>query len=199
MTSRPWSRSGQLIGSTVSWWLMEILMQPLAFLFFCCYSGDFVSSFHTHMFISKTAPYALMCVMPIHLKCMILVYFFWNHTNYCGANPDCSCHGNCLLGVMAPLKLKWNEKMRGSWGYTADTHTHSSLCANIFHISPCFVACAIGSLPWLETMWPLRFALRQCQKMNLTRVNGDKCSFRTKLGAKRSQSWDQLIAIYPLH
>lgn len=36
--------------------------------------------------------------------------FFSNHANYCGANPDCCCHGNCLSGVTAPLKLKWMRK-----------------------------------------------------------------------------------------
>lgn len=42
-----------------------------------CYWGDFFSSFHTHRFISKTAPYAPMCVIPIHLKCTIPSLFFF--------------------------------------------------------------------------------------------------------------------------
>lgn len=78
-------------------------------------------------------------------------------------------------------------------------HTHGSLCANIFHVPSCFAACTIGSLPWLQTIWPPRVPQPQCQKMNLMRANGDKCSFSTKPGAKRSLSWDQLTAIYPLH
>lgn len=127
---------------------------------------------HPHVHL-KDCAYALMCVMPIHLKCMILVYFFWNHTNYCGANPDCSCHGNCLLGVMAPLKLKWNEKMRGSWGYTADTHTHTAHYVPtyfIFHLVSWRVLLAV----YLDS--------KRCDRCALLCVNARKWIWRGWMG-----------------
>lgn len=104
-----------------------------------CYWGDFFSSFHAHKFISKPAPYAPMCVVPIHLKCTIPSVFL-NHTNYCGANPDCCCHGNYLLGVMAPLKLKWMKKSEevGDRLPRRHTHTHTRQLIMCQHIS-CFI------------------------------------------------------------
>lgn len=94
---------------------------------FFCHRGDFFSSFHTHRFISKTAPYAPMCLIPIRLKCTTpsLFFFFLNHTNYCGANPDCCCHGNCLSGVMALLKLKWMRKSEEVGDRLQRRHTHT--------------------------------------------------------------------------
>lgn len=177
MTSLPLSCSGQLIASTVSWWLMEILIQPPAFLFVLL--GRFLFLIFTPTGSSQRLHLTLQCVSyQSKTHGSFLFLFFFNHANYCGANPDCCCHGNCLSGVVVPLKLKWMRKWEEVGDRLQRRHAQSSLCTNIFHVSSCFATCTLGSLPWVQAVWPPRFP--QCQKMNLMGVNGDKCSFSTR-------------------
>lgn len=158
MTSLPLCCSGQLIGSTVSWWLMEILIQPPAFLF-VCYWGDFFSSaLHPQVHLKDGPSHSDVChTNPKRTDPFFSFFFFFlffsNHANYCGANPDCCCHGNCLSGVTAPLKLKWMRK----WEEVGDrlqrrhtrTHPRLIMCQHI--------SCSIlfrGVYDWQFTLTP---------------------------------------------
>lgn len=158
MTSLPQRRAAQVIGSTVSQWLMEILIHwPRLLLFSLCTIFHFLIS--TCRFIPCVSPQTLICDIPFPMKKKPhhFLHFFKKHTNYYGSNFDCCCHGNCLWGIMVPLKLKWlrvRESERKLGGEDCEGDTQRSLCASIFHVSSCFMACTIGSLPWLKTIWP---------------------------------------------
>ena len=71
MTSLPQRRSARVIRSTVSQWLMEILIHwpdtARLLLFSLCAPGDiFYLLVSTHRFIPRAAPHTLMCVISIH-------------------------------------------------------------------------------------------------------------------------------------
>ena len=71
MTSLPQRRSARVIRSTVSQWLMEILIHwpdtASLLLFSLCAPGDiFYLLVSTHRFIPRAAPHTLMCVISIH-------------------------------------------------------------------------------------------------------------------------------------
>ena len=135
-----------------------------------------------------------------HNSLLFFFFFFFNRTNYCGANPDCCCHGNCLSGGYGATKAQVTESER-KWEEVkiceGDTHTaHCVPTYFMFHLVSWRVLLAV----YLDSKWSDHGAApRQCQKMNLMWVSGDKCSFSTEPSAKRSQSRDPLPAIYPLH
>lgn len=62
----------------------------------------------------------------------------FNRTNYCGAKPDCCCHGNCLSGGYGATKAQVSESER-KWaevrGRLRRRHTLLIVCQ---HIS-CFI------------------------------------------------------------
>ena len=201
----------QFLGSTVSRWLMETLIRwpdTATLLLFSLFTSLCV--FLSHRFLPGAAPHTLRCVSyhssDTKMHNSLLLFFFVNRTNYCSANPDCCCHGNCLSGVMAPLELKWlrareNESKLGEdcKGDThththrqTHTHTHAAHCVPtyfMFHLVSWRVLLAV----YLDSKWSDHGAApRQCQRMNLMWVSGDKCSFSTEPGAKRSQSRDLL-------
>lgn len=175
-----------------------------AFLFVCCWSSDI---FHlllpTHGFIPRAAPYTLMCVISILrqkriipssffflttlitvvqiLTAVVMVIAFqglWRHKS----SSDCEGEEN-------------ERKFRGKIA----KETHNAHCVPtyfMFHLVSWHVLLAV----YLDLKWSDHGAApRQCQKMNLMWVSGDKCSFSTEPSAKRSPSRDPLSAIYPLH
>lgn len=163
MTSLPQGQSAPFNDSTVSSWLMEIWIHwpntAIAFCFLLSVEIFFTSSF---------PPTGSSPGLNLILWCVSYQFSekkrknktwhsspsFFNHSNYCGANPDYCCHGNCLSGGYGAMKAQVRENERKLVGRIAKEKHTVHCVANIFHVPSCFMACIIGSLPWLGTIWP---------------------------------------------